>query len=78
MYGSLSTLPENETAITSGGYLLLGDILVFPSFLFFFFFCIYTLPIFLAIFRNEITTILTTPISEGGEWGRWGWSRFSF
>ncbi len=33
---------------------------------------------FLAIFRNEITTILTPSTSEGGEWGRWGWSRFSF
>ncbi len=37
-----------------------------------------TLPTFLAIFRNEITTILTPSTSEGGEWGRWGWSRFSF
>ncbi len=39
------------------------------------------LTFFLAIFRNEITTILTilTPsTSEGGECGRWGWSRFSF
>ncbi len=25
---------------------------------------------FLAIFRNEITTILTPSTSEGGEWGR--------
>ncbi len=33
---------------------------------------------FLAIFWNEITTILTPSTSEGGEWGRWGWSRFSF
>ncbi len=33
---------------------------------------------FLAIFRNEITTILTPSTSEGGKWGRWGWSRFSF
>ncbi len=33
---------------------------------------------FLATFRNEITTILTPSTSEGGEWGRWGWSRFSF
>ncbi len=33
---------------------------------------------FLAIFRNEITTILTYSTSEGGEWERWGWSRFSF
>ncbi len=33
---------------------------------------------FLAIFRNEITTIPTPSTSEGGEWGRWGLSRFSF
>ncbi len=33
---------------------------------------------FLAIFRNEITTILTPSTSEGCEWGRWGWSLFSF
>ncbi len=33
---------------------------------------------FLAIFRNEITTLLTPSTSEGGKWGRWGWSRFSF
>ncbi len=33
---------------------------------------------FLAIFRNEITTILTPSTSEGSEWGRWRWSRFSF
>ncbi len=30
---------------------------------------------FLAIFRNEITTILTPSTSEGGGWG---WSCFSF
>ncbi len=30
------------------------------------------------IFWNEITTILTPLTSEGGEWGRWGWLRFSF
>ncbi len=34
--------------------------------------------LFLATFRNEITTILTPSTSEGGEWGRWGWSHFSF
>ncbi len=33
---------------------------------------------FFAIFRNETTTILTPSTSEGGEWGRWGRSRFSF
>ncbi len=33
---------------------------------------------FLAIFRNEITTILTPLTSERDEWGRWEWSRFSF
>ncbi len=33
---------------------------------------------FLAIFRNEITTILTPSTSEGGEWRRRGWLRFSF
>ncbi len=33
---------------------------------------------FLAIFWNEITTILTPSTSEEGEWGRWVWSRFSF
>ncbi len=33
---------------------------------------------FLAIFRNEITTILTPSTSEGDEWRRWGWSRFEF
>ncbi len=27
---------------------------------------------------SEITTILTPSISEGGEWGRWDWSRFLF
>ncbi len=27
--------------------------------------------IFLAIFRNEITTMLTPSTSEGDEWGRW-------
>ncbi len=46
-----------------------------------FYFCkIKTIKIryFLAIFRNEMTTILTPATSEGGEWGRWGWSRFSF
>ncbi len=32
----------------------------------------------LAIFRNKITAILTSSTSEEGEWGRWGWSRFSF
>ncbi len=34
--------------------------------------------LFLAIFRNEITTILTRSTSEGGEWGRREWSRFPF
>ncbi len=33
---------------------------------------------FLAIFRNEITTIPTPSTSEGGEWGRLGWLRFCF
>ncbi len=33
---------------------------------------------FLAIFRNEMTTILTPSTSEGGEWGRWEWCRFPF
>ncbi len=33
---------------------------------------------FLTIFRNEITTILTPSTSEGGEWLRWWWSRFTF
>ncbi len=33
---------------------------------------------FLAIFRNEITTIPIPSTSEGGECGRWEWSRFSF
>ncbi len=32
----------------------------------------------LAIFQKEITTILTPSTMEGGEWGRRGWSRFSF
>ncbi len=42
-------------------------------------FCVHLLVnTFLAIFRNEITTILTPSTSEVGEWGRWGWSRFSF
>ncbi len=31
----------------------------------------FTLP-FLAIFRKEITTIMTPSTSEGGEWGSWG------
>ncbi len=33
---------------------------------------------FLAIFRNEITTILTPSTSEGSKWKRWDWTRFSF
>ncbi len=37
-------------------------------------------PIFkvLAIFRNEIATILTLSTLEGGEWRKWGWSHFPF
>ncbi len=34
--------------------------------------------IFLAIFQNEILTILTPSTSEGGEWGRWGGHVFHF
>ncbi len=37
----------------------------------------YDLLLFLAIFRNKITTILTQPTSEGGEWGEVGVVKFS-
>ncbi len=33
---------------------------------------------FSAIFRNEVTTILTPSTSESGDWGRWGWSHSCF
>ncbi len=44
------------------------------------FFTIFKVPFIscLALFRNEITPILTPSTSAGGEWGRWRWSRFSF